>query len=176
MIFNLSLLLIILLLYFFTHLKNSYSKQKKDYLFLRITFIIFFILVSFRAFNIGNDTLTYLNFFEKCAKYKWEIVSFDGYYEGGYIILNILISYISLHPRFFLIVMSLRRPVVLPRFVRKVRCPWLPTSILTTSWPLPPPRAARPRSVSIPATSAGKTGSGPLWMSVRKKRSPSASV
>ena len=82
---------------------NFYTKRR---IFLRITFIVLFFIVAFRGYDIGNDTEMYLNLFERASLLKWDIVKPDEYFEIGYLILNVIISYITSSKRFFMIVMS----------------------------------------------------------------------
>ncbi len=104
MIFNITLILSIIILYLF-FIGTRISKNK-ELIFLRIVFIAFFILVAFREMTMGNDTQMYLRLFKECSLYKWDIYKFDSYFENGYLTLNILLSYISDSSRFFMIVMS----------------------------------------------------------------------
>lgn len=105
MLFNLSLIIFIMILY--TILNGTKKKsKKKDLAFLRIVFILFFILVASREMTRGNDTQMYLRVFNECSIYKWSLLKTSGYMEYGYIFLNILISYISKSARFFLVVMA----------------------------------------------------------------------
>lgn len=106
MTFNFILCLTIVLIYFSTHISNSKPKKNQDYLFLIISFLILFILVGFREMTRGNDTLAYINLFQKCEKYKWSILSINNYYETGYIVLNILISFFTNNLRVFMVLFS----------------------------------------------------------------------
>lgn len=118
MMFNILLILSILILYIIINLFEK-SKKKSNDLFLSITFLILFLLVAFRTENIGNDTKTYLNFFNKTCAVKWSLLEGDSHFEKGYIILNILISYISSNSRFFMIFMSLIFNFVVFYFIKK---------------------------------------------------------
>lgn len=117
MIFNCFLCLFIIFLYMITHISNK-EKNTKDKLFLVIVFFVMFIIVATRAMNIGNDTLSYLNIFRKCSIYKWDILSADMYYEKGYLFFNVLLSFISSKPRFFMIIMSALFNYAVYRFIK----------------------------------------------------------
>ena len=105
MVFNFLLILFTLLLYLIIN-NIHVEKEKRKIYFLRIIFIVFFILVAFREMTIGNDTQMYLNLFKKCSVHKWSMVKTGGYFEVGYLALNTIISYISNNPRFFMVIMS----------------------------------------------------------------------
>lgn len=82
------------------------KSTKRELLFLRFVFFIFFMLIATREMTVGSDTPMYVDLFEKCAHKKWSIVQFGGYFEPGYLALNVLISYLSSNPRFFVAVMG----------------------------------------------------------------------
>ena len=107
MTFNILLIIGVLIIYLLTHQGNNKKKKLQDELFLKIIFFLFFILVGSREMTRGNDTQMYLSLFERCAINKWSIVRFDSYFEGGYLALNVLLSYISTSKRFFMYIMSL---------------------------------------------------------------------
>lgn len=117
MIFHLIVLAGIIALYLLLCAKQK--NPKRELLFLRIVFFTFFILVATREMTIGNDTPMYLNLFEKCATEKWAIIKTSGYFESGYLTLNILISYISKDARFFMFVMSLILNYSCYRFIKR---------------------------------------------------------
>lgn len=106
MIFNLCLCFFILIIYIFTHLSNK-DKKFNNNLFLILTFILLFVLVAFRKTTMGNDTLEYIDLFKKCSIYKLDFLKTNSYFESGYVIFNVLLSFISTKPRFFMIIMSL---------------------------------------------------------------------
>ena len=130
MIFHLSLILVTFILYLIFNSFKRLSKNRSDELFLKVIFILFFILVASREMTIGNDTQMYLNLFEKCAQLKWNAVSFDGYFEGGYLILNVLISYISSNKRFFMVVMSAIFNIICYFFIKKNSKDYLLSTIM----------------------------------------------
>lgn len=119
MIFNLLLIIAILTLYVFFKTNKYISSEKKEKYFLITTFILFFILVGFRELTVGNDTPVYLSFFKSCNILMWDAVTFDSYYEGGYIILNVLINYISNNSRIFLLIMSLIFNLIIGEFIKE---------------------------------------------------------
>ncbi len=118
MTFNLILFIVILLIYFVTHIGKR-KKENNDKLFLIIVFSMFFILVGYREMTRGNDTISYLRLFEQCATNKWNVSIFNNYYEFGYLIFNILVSYISNNSRFFLIVLSFLFNYSIYSFIKK---------------------------------------------------------
>lgn len=117
--FNIFVILLLIILYYITHLSKRFKKETSDNIYLSLVFIIFTIIVASREMNVGNDTQMYLNLFENCATNKWGIAKSGGYFEIGYLIFNILISYISPNPRFFMIVMSIIFNYVIYSFIKK---------------------------------------------------------
>ena len=106
MIFNLLLILVAFIIYIIIMNFKIINPDKRELFFLRIMFFAFFILVATREMTIGNDTQMYLKLFEKCSSLKWSAVKFDGYFEWGYLVFNVLVSYLSSSKRFFMFVMS----------------------------------------------------------------------
>ena len=106
MIFNICLCLIIIFIYFVTHISKKNTKLN-DIIFLFCSFFLLFFFVAFRKTSIGNDTLEYIKLFKNCSLYKWDYLDINVRYEIGYIIFNIIISYISSSTRFFMVIMSL---------------------------------------------------------------------
>ena len=106
MAFNLCLCLAIIILYFLTHISKKNLKFNDNF-FLVCSFILLFFFVAFRKTNIGNDTMEYIKLFKNCSLYKWDYLGANIRYETGYIIFNIILSYISSSTRFFMIIMSL---------------------------------------------------------------------
>ena len=104
MVFNIFLIIFIISLYLV--LKSTRFNKDKELLFLRIVFILFFILVASREMTIGNDTSMYLKLFKECSLYKWHLLKTRMYFESGYLVLNILLNYISNDSRFFIVIMS----------------------------------------------------------------------
>lgn len=104
--FNFSIFIIIIMLFIIVNFNKQIPRKKRDSLFLKITFFIFFLVVAFRGFNIGNDTQMYLNLFQNCVVKKWQIIVFGGYFEIGYLFINVIIGMISSSSRFFMLVMS----------------------------------------------------------------------
>lgn len=118
MIFNLLLILFISILYLLI-CSNSKTSNKKQVIFLRIVFFTFFVLVASREMTRGNDTQMYLNLFRNCAVQKWQFLTLNEYFEKGYLVLNILISYISKNPRFFMVIMSAIMNYCCYRFIKE---------------------------------------------------------
>lgn len=119
MIFNTCLIVFILLLYIVLHSQHRVKKETSDKIFLTIVFFTFFFFVAFRGFDIGNDTKMYLNLFNKCGIEKWSILKYNTYFEKGYVVFNILLSYISKSSRFFMIIMSAIFNYGFYRFIKK---------------------------------------------------------
>lgn len=118
MYFNFLLIILVFIVYLITHFNNNIKKETKDNLFLSVIMIILFVLVATRSLTTGNDTQMYLNVFKNCSALKWDAVIFGGYFEGGYLIFNVLISYISSSPRFFMFVMSFVFNLVIYKFIK----------------------------------------------------------
>ena len=106
MIFNIILVLFMIVLYFFVCASRRVSKQKKEKIFLKISFFIIFILMATRTFSTGTDTIMYVNKFASLSYSKWNSTIFGGYYEPLYVIFNILLSYISNSLRLLIVVIS----------------------------------------------------------------------
>lgn len=105
MIFNLFLCVLIIVIYLITHLGNKNDKTK-DSLFLILSFFVLFVVVAFREMTMGNDTLSYIKVFKECNNLKWNILNYNSYFEKGYLVFNILLSYVCSNSRFFMIIMS----------------------------------------------------------------------
>lgn len=110
--FNLILLLLISGIYFVT-----YKKNKKNTLFLKITIALLTILEGFRAFSVGNDTGVYLRIFNIANDIKWDFL-YVTRFEKGYLILNILLSYITNNARVLLIIVSIFINIGLYYFIK----------------------------------------------------------
>lgn len=83
--------------------ENSISNRENKHTRVQIVFffVVIFVLwflTAFRSKNIGNDTETYLGYFQFFAKHG---VDPNGRLEMGYQILNVLVSKISNNPQFF---------------------------------------------------------------------------
>lgn len=118
MAFNFVLCLIMIFLYFIIH-SSKRSTKVNDNLFLLCAFCILFLLVAYRATNIGNDTPSYIKIFKNCAIFKWQYLNFNTRYEIGYIIINILLGYVSSKTRFFLVTTSFIFNYSIYKFVKK---------------------------------------------------------
>ncbi|WP_213525965.1 EpsG family protein [Paenibacillus sp. J31TS4] len=74
-------------------------------IFLFVSFLILFGISGFRAHNIGNDTNSYINFYEivgySSLDYLW-----DFYYEKGFVLLNKYLHIISDNSQVLLITTS----------------------------------------------------------------------
>lgn len=103
MIFNLCLIFFISILYLFLCSKKG---DKNKILFLRIVFLFLFIFCASREMTMGNDTPMYIKLYNNISISKFNFLSVNTYFENGYVIFNILLSYISDSSRFFLVVTS----------------------------------------------------------------------
>lgn len=117
MIFNLCLCLTIFIVYIITHISKKNSKFN-DSVFLILSFALLFFFVAFRKTSIGNDTMEYIKLFKNCSLYKWDFLGANSRYEIGYIIFNIILSYVSSNTRFFMIIMSLIFNYSVFRFIK----------------------------------------------------------
>lgn len=106
MIFNLVLTLSIVLIYCIFYVNNKYDKKIKDNIFLFVTFIILFVVVGYRDFVTGSDTHMYVTSFQNYNLHKWSVLNVNGYFEIGYQVFNILISYLTNSKRGFLLIVS----------------------------------------------------------------------
>lgn len=118
MLFNFLLILAITLLYLLCACRKNTNRSKREKVFLIIAMTVLFVLVAIRDESMGNDTIKYLDLYTKCAEEKWNVDIFGGYYDSGYLIFNILLSYISPSRRFFMIVMSLIFNLSVYRFIK----------------------------------------------------------
>lgn len=89
----------------------SIQKQlKRTYLVVCLFFI--WILIAFRSFLIGNDTISYVNLFPVLASYPlsmygnnpFSILFTKNRFEYGYVLFNKVIYYFSKNPRWLLII------------------------------------------------------------------------
>lgn len=117
MLNNLILMSIISIIYLITHFAVK-NKEKGERLFVIVTFVLFFILLGFRSFSFGNDTKTYVAFFEQVLTSTDNILKY-GYFENGYVILNILLTKITTNPRVLIVLLSLLNCLVMARVILK---------------------------------------------------------
>jgi len=125
--------LIIIYILFSGYLYEILTKtntSKKILLFS--TFGLFFILSGFRASNIGNDTVSYLNVFTNLLepggfeRAMWR-------YETGYLLLNKVSALISTNPQIILIVSSGIVMLFFAKFIyRYSEIPWLSVFLFVT--------------------------------------------
>lgn len=104
MFINIILYSVIIAIYLITHISKKYDNETKNKAFLFLVFLFFFLLIAFRDESMGNDTVKYLDTFSRYAKTRWNSAIFGGYYEPGYVIFNILVSFISTSRRVFLLI------------------------------------------------------------------------
>lgn len=119
------LLFVILFLGVFMGVNSKTSKWSNVYYV--ITFLLFFILAAFRSVNIGNDTQAYIEIYNKFKSFSFiNIFQYTGRYELGYLLLNKLVSFISLQPQTILIVTSFLILLGYYKFIQKYSLiPWL---------------------------------------------------
>lgn len=79
-----------------------YSRSIYGFLFI-LLMALFWFLTAFRGDSIGNDTRTYLNYYEEIAKHG---INANWHIEIGYQYFCLLLSKISPNPYFLLIVCS----------------------------------------------------------------------
>lgn len=90
-------------------LKNSFLKSRNSHtrgqlLFFVIVIFILWFLTAFRSEEMGNDTVTYINYFQYFGKVGME--ERNKNIEIGYQFLNVIIHKISPNPHFFLAVVA----------------------------------------------------------------------
>lgn len=86
------------------------KQLKRTYLVLCLFFI--WILIAFRSYLIGNDTISYVNLFPILASYPlsmygnnlFSILFTKNRFEYGYVLFNKVIYYFSKNPRWLLII------------------------------------------------------------------------
>lgn len=119
MIFNFSMLIIILIVYIFCELSQKYKSEFKSELFLKISFFLIFILSCFRSFKTGTDTMMYAKAYIEISKMKWSYPIFNGYFEPLFAIFNVMLSYTFKNPRILLIATSGFIDYSLYKFIRE---------------------------------------------------------
>ncbi len=84
-------------------IQGLFCLKNKNKAFLFITFLELFFISGFRNWNIGNDTLSYVNtFIATCSSFDMS----GSYMEKGYLLFNKLLSLLSNNPQTILIVTS----------------------------------------------------------------------
>lgn len=83
--------------------KDLYAKIKVDNLIVGAVLIFLWVLTAFRSENIGNDTKTYIDYFNLFAR---EGIDVNRSFELGYQILNVLIGKITQDPHAFLVIIA----------------------------------------------------------------------
>jgi hypothetical protein len=104
MVYLLTVLFIIILYVFLD--KTTLKKSLKKNIFFVITFLLLFLISGFRSFNVGTDTMQYVNSYSFYSNYGFDVVRFGQIYEPGFMLLMILASKISGSARFFLLITS----------------------------------------------------------------------
>ena len=117
--FNIGLIISILLIYIGVNSMKNLKREKRESVFLFLSFLLFFILTGWREMTVGNDTQSYINLFKICSTIKWEVINIYTYFETGYLILNILISYISSSSRMFMMIVSLIFNMITYKFIKE---------------------------------------------------------
>ena len=79
--------------------------EKKNKFVLVLFFVILTILVALRHESVGNDTRNYIYYFEKIAQIPWSEIT-DVDFELGYVILNKIVSIVTLDSQFFFAVVA----------------------------------------------------------------------
>lgn len=103
-IINLLLLFIFGIIYYY-----SGKRRVSKILLITIISTYMIILISFRSYNVGWDTLNYVDFYRAISNFTLsQIVNFNTELEKGYMILQLIVSKISDSPTLlFLIIGSL---------------------------------------------------------------------
>ena len=68
------------------------NKEKKNKVFLIISFLQMFIIMSIRSIEVGADLERYIPFYERCKDYSWTQIFEPGLKEYGYRIYNKILS------------------------------------------------------------------------------------
>ncbi|AGC67174.1 putative polysaccharide polymerase protein [Thermoclostridium stercorarium subsp. stercorarium DSM 8532] len=97
------LLVIILLEAVLIFLNGSSNKKKKIYLYL--VFLKLFIISAFRSANIGNDTETYIDLFNRLGQAE-SLFSVQTRYEIGFVLLNRIVYFFNSNSQAIIIVTS----------------------------------------------------------------------
>ena len=117
MVFSLALSLGVLVIYLLTRIGNR-GEDRKNKLFLLLTFVVFFVLIASREMTMGNDTQPYLRIYEMCDTYKWGIFDMGIRYEPGFLVFNIILSYLHVSPRLFLCITALIFSAAVYKFIK----------------------------------------------------------
>lgn len=100
---------------FFIFFVSGIKSDKKQNFFI---FLLLLLLSSFRKNIVGTDLPTYIDIFKKAS-----ILNFTDYLhtdmEKGYLIFNQLISYISIHERWFIFITSITIMSMISYFILK---------------------------------------------------------
>lgn len=82
--------------------KVAQSNKRIAFALVSITFILFWILTAFRSAQIGNDTATYIYYFNIYSKG----LDLTRTFEPGYQALNYIIGIITTDPHIFIIIIA----------------------------------------------------------------------
>lgn len=101
-------------------LMNYYSKGKVSSVLSFITFAVLLLLVSLRAYDVGNDTNEYYRIFDTIKSVQdYSMITDIFRYESGYILCNYLISQVSDDFTVFLLIVSFFYLYSCHRFINK---------------------------------------------------------
>lgn len=78
------------------------NKEKKNKIFLIISFLQMFIIAAIRNIDVGTDLQNYIPFYERCETYSWAQILEPGLKEYGYRIYNKVLSLLSISDQLFL--------------------------------------------------------------------------
>jgi hypothetical protein len=98
----------------FVRITDKYNGKYQGKLALLLFFM--FVMASFRRYDVGNDTQSYLNFFKQMS---YGNISYDSRIEIGYRYLNIFVSYFAENFTWILLLSSAFLFVVLYRFFKR---------------------------------------------------------
>lgn len=103
----------LILIAFVLGLSPLQKRMKKTYLVLTLFFV--WLIIAFRSYFIGNDTLTYASLFPSLANFPLSlygnnpvsILFTKNRFEYGYVVFNKLIYHFTENPRWLLIISAL---------------------------------------------------------------------
>lgn len=86
---------------------NKTEKKKCNILVITVFYLIFLFLLVCRDLNIGNDTYGYKTYYDAARNMSWnKIFILDAEWEHGYLILQKILSGLSVNFRWFLLLVS----------------------------------------------------------------------
>ena len=77
------------------------NKEKKNEIFLILSFLQMFIILAIRNIDVGIDLQNYIPFYERCETYSWAQILEPGLKEYGYRIYNKILSLLAISDQLF---------------------------------------------------------------------------